>query len=76
MIGTIRAVTPQFNVSGGRQSTTVIYERGGQGFRGCQFHDGTYYFGGAAHLPNLQDIDAAWEQEYLHARYAGRYDSL
>jgi len=51
--------------------TTVIYERNGKRYRGAQWnHLGPegeavpYYFGGAAHLPNLSDIDAAWEQGF------------
>ncbi len=67
MDGVIVLTRDVLNEAGGRLSTTVIYERGGKHYAGVEFTNGvtgehTYYFGGAASLPNLDDIDAAWRR--------------
>jgi len=69
MEGVIIGTHPVLNEVGGRLSTTVVYERNGKRYHGVQWENGitgekTYYFGGAAHLPNLADIDAAWKKGF------------
>ena len=69
MTGEIIDTLPVQMESGTAWQRTVIYEVGGERYRGCIDHQGNYYFGGGGPAQrHLADVHAAWELGCPHKK--------